>query len=155
MFEIRHRRNLEQMHPDNVQISPRLFEPRIEHQKEFGALPIHFRLPNTWTLKIPVQYPFKYDLVVITVANARSINDRTQKRAFESTIQLLAAHSNQTLWASHAIHTWRNERIKYNKTNDNRIEPWNRRPISDTDSGKNSLSDDEFPMCAARVLMEE
>ena len=155
MFEIRHRRNLEQMHPDNVQISPRLFEPRIEHQKEFGALPIHFRLPNTWTLKIPVQFPFKYDLVVISVANARSIFDRTQKRAFESVSQLLAVHSSQTLWASHAIHTWNNERVKYTKTNDNRIEPWNRKPASDTDSGQNSLSDNEFPICAARVLVRE
>ena len=154
-FEIRHRRNIEQMHADNVQISPRLFEPRVEHQKEFGALPIHFRLPNTWTLKIPVKFPFKYDLTVISVTNARSIFDRPQERAFSSTQQLLAIHSGQTLWAAHAVHTWQNERIRYNKTSDNRLEPWNRKPRVDTDSGNNSLSDNEFPMFAAHNRMDQ
>ena len=146
MFELRHRRTLEKMHSDSVQISPRLFEPRIEHQQKFGALPIHFRLPNTWTLKIPVQSPFKIELTVISVNNARTIYDRPQERAFSTVQQLLAIHSSQTLWATHATHTWNNERIKYSKTNDNRIEPWNRKPREATDSGEVSLSDSEFPM---------
>ena len=155
VFEIRHRRSIEQMHADNVRISPRLFEPRVEHQREFGALPIHFRLPNSWTLKIPIQRPFKYDLSVISVTNARTIFDRPQERAFSSVQQLLAIHSGQTLWAAHANHTWHNERVRYNKTNDNRLEPWNRKPGVDTDSGNNSLSDSEFPMFDATAPTDQ
>lgn len=91
---------------------------------------------------------------MISVTNARTIYDRPQERQFESTQQLLAEHSSQTLWAAHAVHTWSNERLKYTKTNDNRIEPWNRKPGIATDSGKNSLSDGDFPLFVTNPLLQ-
>ena len=145
-LELRHRRTLNMVTIDSIQISPRLFDAWESCRSRFGSLPVHFRLPNTWTLKIPVPSPLNYTLTMVTTPNARHVYERTQNRAFYSVLQLLTTHANQTLWASHAVNTWEEERMYYSRTDDGRIEPWNRKTAVATDSGCDSIADCDVPM---------
>ena len=144
MLELRHRRVLDALTIDSIQISPRLFEPRDLTKPQYGMLPVLFRLPNTWTLKITVPSPLTYTLTVVGVQNALHIYERIQNRAFFSVQQLLTTYANQTLWGAHMSNTWNEERIRYKKTDNGRLEPWNRRFPDTTDSGADSLADAEF-----------
>ena len=145
-LELRHRRSLDAVTINAIQISPRLFDAWEPYREQFSSLPVHFRLPNTWTLRITVPSPLNYTLTLVTTPNARHVYERIQNRAFFSVSQLLATHANQTLWASHTINTWQEERMRYSRSDDGRIEPWNRRMAVATDSGRDSIADDEVPM---------
>lgn len=146
MHELRHRRALDKMQSCNIQISPRLFLHDERIRNDYGRLPLFFRLPDTWTLKITVPEPFTYTLREVVIENAYSIYNRVQKRVFFDIGTFLNTHTNQTLWGAHATNTWNEERIQYTVTTDNRLEPWNRKPLLDSDSGQNSTSDSEFPV---------
>ena len=144
MLEIRHRRILNAVTIDSIQISPRLFEPRDVTKPMFGMLPVLFRLPNTWTLRITVPSPLKFTYATVSTTSALHVYERIQNRAFFSVQQLLSTHANQTLWGLHMVNTWTEERIKYKKQDNGRIEPWDRRLAVSTDSGNNSVADPDF-----------
>ena len=115
MLELRHRRVLGEVTINSIQISPRLFEPRDLTKSSFGILPVLFRLPNTWTLRITVPDPLNYTLTIVSATSALHVYERPQNRAFFSVPQLLTTHANQTLWAAHMINTWDEERARYKK----------------------------------------
>lgn len=143
VLELRHRRILDKVTIDSIQISPRLFEPRDTTKPIYGMLPVLFRLPNTWTLRITVPAPLTYTLATVSATSALHVFERVQNRAFFSVQQLLTTHANQTLWGAHAVNTWNEERMRYDKTDNGRTEPWNRRMAETTDSGNDSLADVE------------
>ena len=144
MLELRHRRVLNEVTIDSIQISPRLFEPRDLTKSLFGGLPALFRLPNTWTLRITIPNPLNYTLTIVSATSALQVYERAQHRAFFTVPQLLITHANQTLWAAHMTNTWNEERMRYKKNDTGRLEPWNRREAETTDSGAASVADAAF-----------
>ena len=144
MLELRHRRALDKVTIDSIQISPRLFEPREVTKPTYGFLPVLFRLPNTWTLRITVPSPLNYTLATVSTTSALSVFERIQNRAFYSVQQLLTTHANQTLWGAHLVNTWNDDRVRYQKTDTGRTGIWNQRGAESTDSGNNSVRDADF-----------